>query len=47
MAKGTPLMSTLSAKQFIERLEAHRSPEELKKIQRYFKSGEGAVRRRR
>lgn len=34
-------MPTLSAKQFIERLEAHRSPEELKKIQRYFKSGEG------
>jgi hypothetical protein len=34
-------MATLSAKQFIERLEAHRSPDELKKIQRYFKSGEG------
>jgi 3-methyladenine DNA glycosylase AlkD len=31
----------LNAEQFIERLEAHRSPEELKKIQRYFKSGEG------
>ena len=34
-------MSMLSAEQFIERLEAHRSPDELKKIQRYFKSGEG------
>ena len=31
----------LTAKQFIERLKAHQSAEELKKIQRYFKSGEG------
>jgi hypothetical protein len=31
----------MSAKQFIKKLETHRSPEELKKIQRYFKSGEG------
>jgi 3-methyladenine DNA glycosylase AlkD len=30
-----------SAEHFVERLEAHRSPEELDKIQRYFKSGEG------
>ncbi len=35
-------MSTkLSARQFVERLKAYRSPEEQKKIQRYFKSGEG------
>ena len=35
-------MSTdINAKQFVERLKALRSPEELKKIQRYFKSGEG------
>jgi 3-methyladenine DNA glycosylase AlkD len=31
----------LRAGQFIERLEAHRSAEELRKIQRYFKSGKG------
>ena len=31
----------LSAKQFVKRLEALRSAEELKKIQRYFKSGDG------
>jgi hypothetical protein len=31
----------LTAAHFIERLEAHQSDEELKKIQRYFKSGEG------
>lgn len=31
----------LSAERFVERLETFRSPEELKKIQRYFKSGEG------
>ena len=30
-----------NAKQFIERLEALQSDTELKKIQRYFKSGEG------
>jgi 3-methyladenine DNA glycosylase AlkD len=29
------------AKQFVQKLTALRSPEELKKIQRYFKSGEG------
>ena len=32
---------SLTAKQFIERLKALQSDEELKKIQRYFKSGEG------
>ena len=31
----------IKAAQFIERLRAHSSPAELKKIQRYFKSGEG------
>lgn len=31
----------LSAEQFITRLKMHQSPEELRKIQRYFKSGEG------
>jgi 3-methyladenine DNA glycosylase AlkD len=31
----------LSAERFIERLEEHRSADELRKIQRYFKSGEG------
>lgn len=31
----------MKATKFIERLKAHQSPEELKKIQRYFKSGEG------
>jgi len=31
----------LTAKYFIERLKAHQSDVELKKIQRYFKSGEG------
>ncbi|MBZ0283533.1 MAG: DNA alkylation repair protein [Anaerolineae bacterium] len=35
-------MSTeIGAVQFIESLESYRSPEELKKIQRYFKTGEG------
>lgn len=31
----------VSAEQFVSRLKAHQSPDELKKIQRYFKSGEG------
>jgi len=31
----------ITAKRFVEKLKALRSPEELKKIQRYFKSGEG------
>lgn len=33
--------TNLSAAAFIKELKAHRSPEELQKIQRYFKSGEG------
>ncbi len=31
----------LTAEQFVERLNAHQSAEELQKIQRYFKSGKG------
>ena len=31
----------ISAAQFIEKLMSYRSPDELKKIQRYFKTGEG------
>lgn len=33
--------ANVSAKQFVERLKTYRSPDEQKKIQRYFKSGEG------
>lgn len=33
--------STLTARQFIDRLKSYQSDVELKKIQRYFKSGEG------
>jgi 3-methyladenine DNA glycosylase AlkD len=32
---------TLTAEQFVEQLESYQSPEELVKIQRYFKSGTG------
>jgi 3-methyladenine DNA glycosylase AlkD len=32
---------SLSAEQFVKELETHRSPEELEKRQRYFKSGKG------
>ena len=39
--KLTVKPAAINAKQFIERLKAHQSDEELKKIQRYFKSGEG------
>jgi 3-methyladenine DNA glycosylase AlkD len=35
------MSTSLSAKQFVERLKAHQSAAELKKIQRYFKSGKG------
>lgn len=31
----------INAERFVKRLRAYRSPDELKKIQRYFKSGEG------
>lgn len=39
--KKTTAAPVLTAKQFIERLKKLQSAEELKKIQRYFKSGEG------
>jgi DNA alkylation repair enzyme len=39
--KKATLPKELNAKHFIERLKALQSNEELKKIQRYFKSGEG------
>lgn len=35
------MLETMSAERFIERLEAHRSPDKLEKIRRYFKTGEG------
>ncbi|HEV7473190.1 MAG TPA: DNA alkylation repair protein, partial [Pyrinomonadaceae bacterium] len=35
------MANDINAKRFVEKLKAHRSAEELKKIQRYFKSGEG------
>jgi len=40
-SKGAEENKALTAKQFIERLKAHQSDAELKKIQRYFKSGKG------
>lgn len=40
-AGNSVLGKELKAKEFIERLKAHQSDDELKKIQRYFKSGEG------
>jgi len=39
--KKTAPSFTLTAKHFIERLKTFQSDAELKKIQRYFKSGEG------
>jgi 3-methyladenine DNA glycosylase AlkD len=39
--KSATMATGLTAKQFIERLKALQSDEELKKIQRYFKSGKG------
>ena len=39
--KKTTAPTEINAKQFIEQLKAHQSDVELKKIQRYFKSGEG------
>lgn len=41
MAKTIKLKTPLTAKEFIERLKALQSDVELRKIQRYFKSGEG------
>ncbi len=39
--KNPAAASSLTAKQFIEKLKKHQSDKELEKIQRYFKSGEG------
>jgi hypothetical protein len=40
--ESKPVLQTgINAKQFIEKLKTYQSAEELKKIQRYFKSGEG------
>jgi 3-methyladenine DNA glycosylase AlkD len=39
--KGADVEADISAVQFVEQLEAHRSADELKKIRRYFKTGEG------
>lgn len=41
MAKATKPKTSLTAKAFVERLKALQSDAELKKIQRYFKSGVG------
>ncbi len=41
MAKAANPKTSLTAKEFIERLKVLQSDVELKKIQRYFKSGEG------
>jgi len=41
MAKAVKIQPVLTAKEFIQRLKALQSDVELKKIQRYFKSGEG------
>lgn len=41
MTKKVKTKNTVTAKEFMERLNALRSDAELKKIQRYFKSGEG------
>jgi hypothetical protein len=35
------MLEIMSAEQFVKELEPYRSPEELKKYQRYYKSGEG------
>ncbi len=39
--KAAPVIKEQTAKQFIDKLKTFQSDEELKKIQRYFKSGEG------
>lgn len=39
---GKPALNeNLTSKHFVEKLKTYQSDEELKKIQRYFKSGEG------
>jgi len=39
--KGSDMPAGVTAAEFIKRLKTYRSPEELKKIQRYFKTGAG------
>nr|WP_210413620.1 DNA alkylation repair protein [Leptospira ilyithenensis] len=39
--KTSSLAKTITAEQFVKKLKTHKSEEELKKIRRYFKSGEG------
>ncbi len=39
--EAVPLAAAVTAKQFIEKVKNYQSLDELKKIQRYFKSGEG------
>lgn len=41
MKKASDFSAGLSAKRFVEKIKAHQSPQEFKKIQRYFKSGAG------
>ena len=41
LIKRTVAPDNVTAKQFIERVKSYQSDIELKKIQRYFKSGEG------
>lgn len=39
--KASFMPTQMTAKQFVKKLETHRSAAELEKIQRHFKSGEG------
>src|SRR5262245_65610646 len=39
--KGSNMPAAMTAAEFIKKLKTYRSPEELKKIQRYFKTGAG------
>src|SRR5262245_50805281 len=39
--KGNYMPAAMTAAEFIKKLKTYRSPEELKKIQRYFKTGAG------
>src|SRR5688572_30331563 len=39
--KASDISSEITAAQFVNRVNTYRSPDELKKIQRYFKSGDG------
>src|SRR5262249_9684132 len=41
LKRALDMKAAINAEQFVKKLKSYRSPEELKKIQRYFKSGEG------